>query len=91
MWARSGHVRGRSSPQSGARLLATFPADQVAPRVARIADRLGLEHARVTGAVVDAVSRDEDAGSDAWGVPRGGTAAKGLAPTYRQHAGGRAR
>ena len=61
-------VEGRTGAlREAAQLLATFPAEQVGRQVARLADRLGLEHATVTGAVVEAVSRDEDAARDAWG------------------------
>ena len=57
----------RAGAVDAAQLLATFPGDQVGRQVARLANRLGLEHAAVTGAVVDAVSRDEDSARDAWG------------------------
>lgn len=42
-------------------LLAGLPAEQAGRQVARVADQLGVDHATVTGAVVDAVTRDGDA------------------------------
>jgi len=42
-------------------LIATLPPDQIGRQVLRVADRLGLDPAGLTRAVVDAVSRDGDA------------------------------
>jgi DNA primase len=43
-----------------AQLLATLPPEHIGPQVARLADRLKLDHATVTAAVVDALAPDAD-------------------------------
>ena len=62
-WAdRLGWAEGKiGAAQDAAHLIATFPPEHVGPQVLRVAQHLGLEHAQVTGAVLDAVSRDPDA------------------------------
>jgi DNA primase len=47
--------------RDAAGLIATVPPDQIGRQVLRVADRLGLDPAGLTGAVADAVSRDGDA------------------------------
>jgi len=47
--------------RDAAGLIATLPPDQIGRQVLRVADRLGLDPAGLTRAVVDAVSRDGDA------------------------------
>jgi len=47
--------------RDAAGLIATLPPDQIGRQVLRVADRLGLDHAGLTRAVADAVSRDGDA------------------------------
>src|SRR5664280_1453793 len=46
---------------AAAAVLATLPPEQVGRQVLRVAERVGLDHAEVTRAVTDAVSRDGDA------------------------------
>src|SRR5664280_2311316 len=46
---------------AAAAVLATLPPEQVGRQVLRVAERVGLDHAEVTRAVTDAVSRDSDA------------------------------
>jgi len=62
-WAdRLGWAEGKiGAAQDAAQLIATFPTEHVGPQVLRVAQHLGLEHAQVTSAVLDAVSRDPDA------------------------------
>jgi len=62
-WAdRLGWAEGQiGAAQDAAQLIATFPPEHVGPQVLRVAQHLGLEHAPVTSAVLDAVSRDPDA------------------------------
>jgi len=62
-WAdRLGWAEGQiGAARDAAELIATFPAEHVGPQVLRVAHHLGLEHAQVTSAVLDAVSRDADA------------------------------
>ncbi len=62
-WADRLHwAEGRiGAARNAAGLIATLPPDQVGRQVLRVADRLGLDHADVTLAVTDAVSRDGDA------------------------------
>ena len=47
--------------RDAAQLLATFPPEHVGRQVQHVAERLGLEHAEVTGAVIDALTRQGDA------------------------------
>lgn len=55
-------IEGRvGAAHSAARVIATLPPAEVARQVARVADRLGLDHATVTSYVVEAVCRDDDA------------------------------
>lgn len=58
--ARLGRGAGRRR-QDAARLIASFPPEHVPRQVGRVAGRLDLDHATVTGAVVDAITRDADA------------------------------
>jgi len=62
-WAdRLGWVEGRvGAANDAARLIASFPPEHVPRQVGRVAARLDLDHATVTGAVVDAITRDADA------------------------------
>ncbi len=62
-WAdRLGWAEGQiGAAQDAAQLIATFPPEHVGPQVLQVAQHLGLEHAQVTSAVLDAVSRDADA------------------------------
>ena len=51
--------------RDAARLLATLPPEHVGPQVQRLADRLGLDPATITGAVLDALTGpDADTGHD---------------------------
>jgi hypothetical protein len=50
--------------RDAARLVATFPPEHVPRQVVRLTDRLDLDHATVTGAVVDALTQDADARGD---------------------------
>jgi len=62
-WAgRLGWAEGQiAAARDVAELIGTFPPEHVGPQVLRVAKHLGLEHAQVTSAVLDAVSRDADA------------------------------
>ena len=44
-----------------AAVIATLPPEHIGRQVARVAERLGLDHVEVTRAVTDAVTRDGDA------------------------------
>src|SRR5664280_648416 len=62
-WADRLHwAEGRvgAAPDAAAGI-ATLPPEQVGRQVLRVAERVGLDHAEVTRAVTDAVSRDGDA------------------------------
>src|SRR5664280_2867598 len=62
-WADRLHwAEGRvGAARDAAAVLATLPPEQVGRQVLRVAERVGLDHAEVTRAVTDAVSRDGDA------------------------------
>jgi len=62
-WADRLHwAEGRvGAARDAAAVLATLPPEQVGRQVLRVAERVGLDHAEVTRAVTDAVSRDSDA------------------------------
>ena len=62
-WADRLHwAEGRvGAARDAAAVIATLPPEQVGRQVLRVAERVGLDHAEVTRAVTDAVSRDGDA------------------------------
>jgi DNA primase len=62
-WADRLHwAEGRvGAARDAAAVFATLPPEQVGRQVLRVAERVGLDHAEVTRAVTDAVSRDGDA------------------------------
>lgn len=68
-WSNRLHwAEGRvGAARDAAALIAIIPPEHVGHQVLRVADRLGLEHTEVTGAVVDIVTRESDAGREAWG------------------------
>jgi len=73
-WLR--HAEGQiSALRAAAPLVATLPSSQVARQVARLADRLGLDHAIVTEAVTGALTEVITTGQAALGgrstAPRG--------------------
>jgi DNA primase len=62
-WADRLHwAEGRvGAAREAAQLIATLPPEHVGRQVLRVAERVGLDHAEVTRAVTDAVTRDGDA------------------------------
>jgi hypothetical protein len=56
-WAEGGVGAARDA----AAVIATLPPEHVGRQVLRVAERVGLDHAEVTQAVTDAVTRDGDA------------------------------
>jgi hypothetical protein len=62
-WADRLHwAEGRvGAARDAAAVIATMPPEHVGRQVLRVAERVGLDHAEVTRAVTDAVTRDGDA------------------------------